>query len=679
MTQFYDGVAMVRETIDYRTNNLFYINTRGEKIWPHLAENATRGSIKLEMRPLREGLRAYYSNADKLWGFLDANGKVAIKPAFREVRDFYGEYALAMLPKDSYSGTPVFINHKGETVVNVPGNLSTLQYCAGVSDISDGYFAISDGYAPTTYYDLTGKEVKTFAGGATQFADGTAFVRNSKYGGDEPVKVINTNFDVIGHWPFKTTEFANNKPTFETSPYYTFDRHTVLNHLGEPVLWVPGGFSSDFRLGQFSPDGYASARVIFSNKAGDKQYDYCGYVDTSGRLTVVFSDSPGAGGSSGGDKPEPEEPIDTIRIGDRPPHLPPPIPGDTIPIGPVGPGEKGVRYRVNVTAFPAEGGKVYGSGEYAYGDTIRVTGTPAEGYELSLIECSRQSSVTKTFNKFVVKGDMDITCCFVKTDDVTDVSPGCFDGRLVMGDGLSFPVYMQLGDNEGNSYKKDTRGFLALIIDPKETFSKASANNNASSSLNTFFVPMNVVGAIEENGKRYMVLDGGVWMYSNLTVSDNSAVGMLNNPLLQMMLAFDGASSGELSPARYRVEIVEGSPKDGGFTLGMLQRHSGKYGWISAGDPSFHKSMGGFFVKRVDKGLPADFFNGIKMKTGQKRAVMWQPDESFFNSNQSRMTKVAASLGEMYREAVSGNKRLSEYDFRQFSTDLDNHVFKCKP
>ena len=61
-------------------------------------------------------------------------------------------------------------------------------------------------------------------------------------------------------------------------------------------------------------------------------------------------------------------------------------------------------------AYPAKGGKVYGSGEYSLGDTIRVTGTPAEGYHISEIVSDRMCSSTETFNKFVVLGDMTITC-----------------------------------------------------------------------------------------------------------------------------------------------------------------------------------------------------------------------------------------------------------------------------
>lgn len=671
MTQFYDGVAMVREVLGMKTINLFYINTKGEKIWPHLAEKATLGSIVLEMRPLREGLRAYYSNADKAWGFLDKEGKVVIRPVFREVRDFSGGYALAMLPKDSYSGKPVFIDRTGATVVEVPGDYPTLQYAAVVSDVADGYFAINDGSgAPTDYYDLKGVKVKNYAGGATQFADGTAFMRNEKYGDEEPVKVINTNFDIVGQWPFRTTEFINNKPVFTESPYYTFDRHTVINPLGEPVLWVKNGVMSQERLGQFSPDGYASARTLFADPSDpSRTFDYTGYVEPSGRYSVVFSATPGAGGPFE-QIPGPNPP------GPNPPTpIPGPIPGDTIPEGPIGPGEAGVRYNVSVVAYPAEGGMVYGSGEYAYGDTIRVTGTPAKDYELTGIECSRNSSRTSVFNKFVVRGDMEITCFFVKKDTIGDVTPGCFEGHLTE---MPLPVYAQLGDGTGNKFGSGSRGFLAVPMDASETHTANSTDKRATLGVNIFFVPMNVIGITEEEGRSYLVLDGGIFKYANLNVTDNTAMGGINNIMLKMMLLFDGADSGELAPGRYRVEITGGSPSDGTFTLGMMQRRSPRYGWISADDPSFHNPLGGFFIKRVDKGLPAAFFNGVTLKSCSRKEVPWYPDESFYGGNNSMSGDFARRLGELYRGAVSGNPKLSDYDFRQFSTDLDKNLFRVR-
>ena len=671
MTQFHNGVAMVRETRDMRTNNLFYINTKGEKIWPHLAENNTRSGIVVVMRPLSDGLRAYYSNPDRAWGYLNPDGSIAIPPQFAEVRDFANGYALVFI-KTSSGTKPVFIDKQGKTVVEVPANLTTMQYASHVSDISDGYFLINArGDNPATFYNLQGEAVKSYPA-ASGFADGTAFVLNEKYG--EQVYTINRDFDIVGWWPFKTTHagFPGDEIKFNTVPYYTYDLAITINTAGDPVMYVPHGVFSNDRLGQFSPDGYASAQSEFADPADpDRKLLYKGYVDTEGRYRVVFSDEPEAGGPFDGNLPGPWPINPPLPPGPLPPFPLPPV--DTIPIGPTGGGEASVCYRVNVTASPAEGGSVFGSGEYAYGDTVRVTGTPAEGYRISYIECSRPWSVTDTFNKFTVRGDMDITCYFTKKDTTETIGNGIMEGKLPE---YGLPVYLQLGASSENKYAEPTQGFLAIMVDDATPFTASS--DKASASINIFFVPMNVRGLQHEGNKRYMRLDGGIMKYSNFSFSDDTGWGIINNPLLSLMIAFDGADQGELMPGSYRVEIAEGSPEEGHMKLGSMQRFSAKHGWISADDASFQQPLGGFFIKRVDKGLGADFLKGLELKNAGKRAIQWEPGEQFYGGNPSSMAKFAAALGEMFRKAVAGTP-LSDYDMQQFSSDLDNHLFKMKP
>lgn len=671
MTQFHDGVAMVREIMNFSTINLFYINTKGEKIWPHLAENNTKGSMALHMRDLREGRRAFYSNTRKAWGFLDEEGRIAIQPTFRDVRDFHNGYALAIVPAGGYSGKPVFINTKGETVSEINADISSLMYASHIGDISGGYYTISENSGnTTTYYDLTGKAVRTFQGGGSTFADGSAFVALSQYD-VQPIYVVNRAFNVIGKWPVSTADFCNNKPEFNTSPYYTFRDKLVMNHLGEPVMYAPGNVHDhDNIIGQFSQDGYAKAKSTFADRQ-ETNHTYTGYVDLTGRYTVVFcEDERGRGpwhGGLPGPQPalpeEPRKPGETLYL----------QPGDTIPAGPTS--TDTLRYNVSVVAMPAAGGKVYGSGKYRYGDTIRVTGTPAEGYLLTELSCSRPQSQTNTFNRFVVKGDMTITCHFTPKDTVRDVSDGCFAGTM-SDKGIPAEVYLQLGNNTGNKFSEGSRGFMAV------TFDTASAEGSdtggaASMGVNIFFVPMNVLGLMNENGRKYLCLDGGILMYGNLRVSDNTGAGLLNNPMLQMMLAFDGAGSGELQPARYRVEIISGKPEDKTFTLGKMQRKSPAHGWISADDPQFHTPLGGFFIKRVDKGLGADFFDGIRLDASQMKSVPWTPPEGFYGPYPSLLEETAESLGKLFRAKVKDSP-FSDYDMRQFSTDIDNHLFKGK-
>lgn len=669
MTQFHDGVAMVLENIDKRVLNIFYINTKGERIWPHLANNNTKSGTVLEMRYIRDGLRAYYSNPDRAWGFLNADGSIAIKPRFLQVRDFHCGYALAIV-KGTSGNKAVYIDKKGNVLLELPGDATTLQYAHNLSDISDGYYLKHAGFDnPATFYNLQGEAAKSYPA-ASAFADGNAFFLAEKYGND--VFVVNSNFDITGRWPFPTSDsegFQGERITFaEEVPYYTYDRYVTINTAGEPVMWQPKPMLSENMLGQFSPDGFAAAQSEFVDPENPNEtIVYTGYIDTEGRYRVVFSENPKAGGPFHSRLPGPE-PWEKPIIGDPLP------PVDTIPQGPVGGGESSVRYRVSVTPHPAEGGRVFGSGEYAYGDTIRVTGTPEEGWRISYIECDRPSSATSTFNKFVVKGDMHIDCYFTPKDSTEDIGASgiALEGTIP---GIGIPVYMQTGNGGTNRYGTPSQGFVAVEADGRFATDKSQ---KGSLSVNIFFVPMNLRGTEREGDTEFLRLDGGIMQYSGLKVEDNTGWGFFNNPIYEMMMAFDGASQGALRPASYRVEILDGSPEEGRMRLGRMQRLSPKYGWMSADDPSFQLPLGGFFIKRVDKGLGADFFNGVELRTTSPRDVKWEPDAAFYGGNGTFMTRFAAALGEIYRNSVADTP-LSNYDMQQFSTDLDNHIFKMRP
>lgn len=671
MTQFYDGVAMVREMIAYRTTNLFYVNTKGEKIWPHLAENNAKGSIAIKMRYEREGLRAFYSNAAKAWGFVDSKGNVVIKPQFFETRDFVNGYALVIIAQNTYGGYPAFIDRQGNVVCKIEDSKeTTLQYSTNISDVCDGIFRVDRGEKGCTYYNIAGEALKTFPALGSQFYRGIASVKNERYG-ETDINLIDRNMNVIGQWPFRTSEFHEGDcPNFETFPLYTFDDAMAIDRFGQPQVMVASSYSADNILGAYSADGYAPVKVTYKDpNDASKSYVYLGYADASGMLTVVFCEDEAAAGPFENRLPGPFpiRPIIIDSIPRDPPRLPP---GDTIPRGPRVGANTPVLYNVNVKAYPAEGGTVYGSGKYAYGDTIRVTGTVNKGWKLSTVYTSRPTSQTDVFNRFVVKGDMDITCYFIKEEDITDAGNGTFSGVMPQ---MGLQTYLQLGKTSDNRYTQKTDGYLAVLL--PEHVGGTGREGKTGASVNLFFVPSNVLGMVEENGKKYLRFDGGVLQYGNLKLSDN--VLPINNILLSLMLAFDNGDSGELAPGSYRVEITSGSPEDGEFTLGRMERLSPLYGWLSSDDSSFERRIPGFFLRRVDKGLSADFLQGVTLSTAPKQTVQWEPSPGFYGENDGRLKNVVRRIGEIYRGAVAGTP-LSDYDMQQFSSDLDKHVFKMK-
>jgi len=284
-------------------------------------------------------------------------------------------------------------------------------------------------------------------------------------------------------------------------------------------------------------------------------------------------------------------------------------------------------------------------------------------------------SSTETFNKFVVLGDMTITCYFVKDDVVGDVPSTAMIGHMPTQPQFC-RAYVELGNVDGNKFTEGSRGVAAIFVtdDNRSEIDASDKQATTSCRAKAFFVPMNILGIMDDNGRKYLRFDGGIIKYT-LSVSDDTALGFLSNPLLKLMLAFDGRDRGELEPGAYRIEIVEGSPEEGAITLGELQRLSARYGWINSDDESFTKRLPAFFGPKYSKGLSSDFFAGTRLSTTKPTAIQWEPSEDFF-ADRSLLEQLAASLGELYRKAVKGT-RLEDYDMQQFSTDLDNHVFKA--
>lgn len=114
VTQFYDGIAMVREMIPRQKPQIFYINTKGDKILSHLTHTyEMKGPMDVEgrMRYLQENRRAYFRYKDQKWGYLDKNGKIVITPQFQEVRDFSNGYAFVKT-KSKYDSPVSIIDYQ---------------------------------------------------------------------------------------------------------------------------------------------------------------------------------------------------------------------------------------------------------------------------------------------------------------------------------------------------------------------------------------------------------------------------------------------------------------------------------------------------------------------------------------------------------------------------------------
>ncbi len=95
VSQFYDGVALVEQTVNY-DKTYFFINPRGEKIFPTLSLSK---AVVNPVRPLRDGLRAVCFKGtapdfNQKWGFVSSKGKVVIPAKYNQVGDFRGRILL---------------------------------------------------------------------------------------------------------------------------------------------------------------------------------------------------------------------------------------------------------------------------------------------------------------------------------------------------------------------------------------------------------------------------------------------------------------------------------------------------------------------------------------------------------------------------------------------------------
>ena len=681
VSQFHDGIATV-ETGGWnvKTPETFCIDTQGKRVWPTLGP----GSI-MEVGYLRDGLRRVKVRTEQerfryvtRWGFINNFGKWVIKPTLKEVREFKNGYALVIDEADKLK----FIDTKGATVCEIPGGAVTLQYAREISDISDGYFVNK-----SVFYDLTGKEQKRYYK-ATGFTNGYAFVRD---GFNEPIYVINTRFE-----PVRTlygvdlqsarTLLGVNNPLFGKAGVGTIDRRNVVTPRGDMLII---GNSWPEIIGDFFPDEYAPCQAVLKDVGAKVKYEYLGYINRKGEFEVVFSDVKAARGPFVGPFPI-NDPNDSIPEGGPWPPLPP---GDTIPKGP-----KNVvtsKYCVRVIASPDEGGKVVGGGEFKYGDTITVGAKANEGWHISDVVCSNRFAKTSKINKFVVRGDMDIMVYFLKDDDVTPVRSGTYSGDMALKfidnltqSAISVPVYLETSATSAveSPYGKDSQGFLAVMINPDETYvcespTRSTVKGNVVFSLNAFFVPMKVKGVMEDAGKTYMLLDGGDVKINNLKLLSSGAqaadVSAFESVMVNLMLMFDGVDVA-LSGASYRVEMLDVDSSTGAFTFGMLQRKDTQRGWIAAGSDVFAQVDRRFFSTTVDYGIPADYFKGIRMTPSAKRNdVLWQPTAGFFENNPTMAESFAAELGKSFRAFQSECDLLKGVTFRDFA-DAYERVLKMK-
>lgn len=452
-------------------------------------------------------------------------------------------------------------------------------------------------------------------------------------------------------------------PVFSPSgAYVTVDNRIVYDANGKIVLKA----IEDGKIGDFCDEGYAPFCGNVPTKGGDL-VEMTGYCRPTGEIVLAFC---------------------------KPGVVVVPIKEDTSSrIKTKIPREK-AKYEVKVVAYPQNGGVVYGTGKYHLGDTIRVTGTPAENYSLVGINPTKLLKKTKQFNRFVVNGDGVVTCYFV--DDVPPEEPtvtGGYLGSLPMplynGDVIDVPVWLEISKDKDvkSPYGDNTYGYLSISYDPSKTLHvRNQGSKDGEVFLNYFMAPMLVTGIYKDpfTRKNYLMLEGGEVLAGNIIVKENNAktgkVDNMKTGLANLMLLFDRFNEIKITPARYRVEILYGNIGDESFTFGQLERLSVEHGWLPGAHEVFTQRKKGLFVRSKTAGLPSTLFQDRKMQFSDKRPqIWWYPTIEFYGGKDEDgfYEKIVKNLGETYREFVSDIDMFKNADFTDFVLDLENNVFKC--
>lgn len=680
VSQFHDGIAVVRTGgMGVKKAECFCIDTQGNRKW-----NLGAGDV-MEVGYLRDGLRYVKFRTEPSqfryvtrWGFIDDTGKWVIRPTLKEARAFRNGYALVVSENDKLQ----FIDTAGKVVYEFTDGPTTLQYAKEISDVSDGYFMRRVDAHDYQFFDLNGNSVARFAQ-ATGFTDGYAFVRKDA---DGPIYVVDTQFRIVRRLFGVNLQSGRvllgaDNPRFGPAGLGTIDKSKVVTPDGRMVI---SGNPNTSRIGDFAPGEYAPCEAEMLIAGTREKLEYTGYINNRGEFEVVFCDNPRGGGPFEGGITDPVV-RDTIPKIRRP--LPPP---DTIPLGPRD--IVTAKYNVRVIAHPAEGGKVAGGGTYCYGDTVTVGARANEGWMLTDISSDNRFSATRVVNQFVVRGDMDITVYFAKEEDVLPVGTGAFIGAKgdfdindVMPEGnLSIPVYLELSADSDIStpYGDHTPGFLAIMVDPDTPMAfkgkPRTYNDGATVAMNIFFVPMKVSGQVEENGRKYLLLDGGVMKTNNTRVLQSGAKAADTNALetimFNFMLMFDGADV-TIPAGAYRVEMNDIGTKTGAFTFGKLQRFDPQQGWIPAGSEAFESVSRGFFITKCTRGFDADFLNGIRMQPTSRRSdILWTPTPGFFEGDKTMLDNFAGKLGENFRTFQSEYDILKGLDMQSINAAYDRLI-----
>ena len=629
VSQFEDGLAVVTDKSNF-TTKYFYINPRGEKVFPNLEIN---GDDNWSIRPIRDGLRAYASGCYS-WGYIDVDGNIKLNPQYGGAADFSEGYAWVVLKKDPNSlfsdGEIVLIDTKGEVVfrsgLTWSGSDFKNFYQQKVSDVVDGCFYVREADDNYHYYNTKFEEIGIAEYG-TPYYNGMAFIA-PLVDLDCDVCVVDTDFKVVRRLK-DDMMFATDLRTMPR-----FGKLGVASVHNKSISSYVMNSSGGVILEAYEVDNdcidsfwqFTESRMMRATDVKLGGENYKAIVNDRGEVEWLFG----------------EYPIGVIVVEDNPIERKK---------------KETIDYNVTVRCEPAEGGSATLSpkSKFKYAEEGVLSATPNSDWAVSYIEVGGgyYGFAPKLNEPFYVTEDMEIIVHFAKREEelappIGDYFAGVKSFDICDGYKVDVTIYAEIDDRRDIStvYGDYTYGFIVAMFDPTYRF----VTPNIATYI--FGAPLKIHSYQydEESGQRWLVVDGGSYTFGNLKLTPNNDNG-LGALMLSMMLACDGYSSPEMAPRHYRIEMLDYDTKTGEFTCGKLQTYSPRYGWLWGGDERLAIKSKGVFFSASDSGIPDDLFEGVRMKCAEKRNdVWWYPPLLWYDGQQSVLDGVVEQMGRAYRE-----------------------------
>ena len=283
-SQFVDGIAFIslNKDIDkvhkgargaqytYKTTitESFYMDVNGNVLSQTLPcyDDVYRGGYLIF--PLKEGLRRFYDEDKKAWGYCDAKCNIVIPAKYKKVRDFNDGLAAALNDNDNWG----YINNQGQFVINPIYSIEPGSFCQGVAEVKERSGRLH-------YINKQGQIVWS---ASTDNEDYNNIYRSFGPKGytlwtlSNKTYIVNTQFQKVATVEFDLFDDSSKNVRYYDN-YMLYDNRydkLLLDYKGMPLLRYKGTLFSD---------GYA----IGKSEDGKTPY----YFNDKGEITIQFKDS----------------------------------------------------------------------------------------------------------------------------------------------------------------------------------------------------------------------------------------------------------------------------------------------------------------------------------------------------------------------------------------------------